>query len=303
MTGRAGFCGGVMGIQTVAILGPGLLGGSLALELSGRGGISVRLWGRRQAALDQAVAMGFAGLATTDLASAASGCDLVVLATPVGVMRDLAERLAVLPSPPRLVTDMGSVKAMVEEEVAPVLRRAGIAFVGSHPMCGSERKGMEAAQLGLFSGAACILVPGAESAPGAVETVETFWSALNCRLSRMEAHTHDEAVARISHLPHAIAALLARVATREDVSVLDLAAGGFRDTTRVALGPPDMWREILLENRRAMLPLLRSFSTTLDSLVQALESGDGATIESMLEAGRRARALLATDPPAAPPLS
>jgi len=295
MAGGAGFRGAVMEIESVAILGPGLLGGSLALDLSGRGGIGVRMWGRRQAALDQARAMGFDGHCTTDLAEAAAGAALVVLATPVGVMHDLAVRIAALADPPQLVTDMGSVKGMVEDEVAPVLTAAGIPFVGSHPMCGSERAGMEAAQRGLFAGAACVVVAGTDSSPAHVQAIESFWTALGGRVVRMDARSHDEAVARVSHLPHALAALLAGVATRDDPSVLELAARGFRDSTRVALGPPEMWCEILLENREAMLRALKAYAGGLEALGQALAANDAPAIRAMLEAGREARSRLAPD--------
>ena len=284
-----------MEIESVAVLGPGLLGGSLALDLSGRGGLGVRLWGRRQAALDQARAMGFDGRCTTDLAEAVAGAGLVVLATPVGAMHDLAVRIAALADRPRLVTDMGSVKGMVEEEVAPALRAAGIPFVGSHPMCGSERAGMEAAQRGLFAGAACVVVAGTDASAADVQAVESFWTALGGRVVRMDARSHDEAVARVSHLPHALAALLAGVAGGANPSALGLAARGFRDSTRVALGPPEMWREILLENREAMLRALEAYAGGLEALRQALAANDAPSILAMLEAGREARSRLAPD--------
>lgn len=287
-----------MGIESVAILGPGLLGGSLALDLSGRGGLGVRLWGRRQAALEQARAMGFDGHCTTDLAEAVAGAGLVVLATPVGVMHDLAVRIAALADRPRLVTDMGSVKGMVEEEVAPALRAAGIPFVGSHPMCGSERAGMEAAQRGLFAGAACVVVAGTDASPADVQAIELFWTALGGRVVRMDARSHDEAVARVSHLPHALAALLAGVA---DPSALGLAARGFRDSTRVALGPPEMWCEILIENREAMLHALEAYAGGLEALRQALAANDAPSIRAMLEAGREARLRLAPGNQPPPP--
>ena len=277
---------------SVAILGPGLLGGSLALDLTVMGVADLRLWARRPEPLDEAARRGIHARFTTSLEEAVAGAGLVVLATPVGVMPSLAGRIAALPEKPALVTDMGSVKAMVEDQVAPVFRQAGIPFVGAHPMCGSEKKGISAAYPGMFAGSACILTPRNGEDAGVLAAVVGFWQALGCRIFEMPAAVHDEAVARISHLPHLAAAVLAAVAAGEHPEVLAIAAGGFRDSTRVASGPPDMWTEILLENRQAVLPLLRRMAAAFGDAADILEAGDPAGLSAVLTAGRDARALL-----------
>ena len=271
--------------DSIAILGPGLLGGSLALDLA-----DLRLWARREEARVEAEPLGLAPYFTTDLEAAVAGAELVVLATPVGTMPALAARIAAVGKPPKLVTDMGSVKAVVERATAPVLRAAGIPFVGAHPMCGSEQKGMAAARRGLFAGAMCILTPDVDEKPEIVEKVSSFWSALGCRLARLNPADHDSTVARISHLPHLSAALLAQTAAGGNPDLLAFAAGGFRDSTRIAAGPVDMWTEILLENRTALAPLVRQFAAACASAATALESNDSSAIRQWLELGKEARA-------------
>jgi prephenate dehydrogenase len=284
-----------MEISRVAILGPGLLGGSLALELAAAGWCDLRLWGRRREALDLADEMGVSGLLTTDMDAACAGADLVVMATPVGAMPALAKALAGLATPPQCVTDMGSVKGVLLATTRPVFHAAGIPFVGSHPMCGSEQQGMTAARLGFFQGAACIVTPEPDDPPAMVRMVEAFWQVLGCRVVRMGAAAHDAAVARVSHLPHVVAAALAAAAVADDPGVLELAAGGFRDTTRVAGGSPGLWCEILMENRAAVLAALAGFEAAAAGFRAALAAGDAAALTTMLEAGRVARAHL---PPA-----
>jgi prephenate dehydrogenase len=278
--------------DSIAILGPGLLGGSLALDLAAAGVADLRLWARREEARAEAEPLGLAAHFTTDLEAAVAGAELVVLATPVGAMPALAARIAAAGKPPQLVTDMGSVKAIVERATAPVLRAAGIPFVGSHPMCGSEQKGMAAARRGLFAGAMCILTPDAAEKPEIVEKASSFWFALGCRLARLTPADHDGTVARISHLPHLSAALLAQTAAGGNPDLLAFAAGGFRDSTRIAAGPVDMWTEILLENRTALAPLVRQLAEACGSAAMALESNDASAIRQWLEQGKAARAPL-----------
>lgn len=278
--------------DSIAILGPGLLGGSLARDLADAGVADLRLWARREDARAEAEPLGLATHFTTDLEAAVAGAGLVVLATPVGAMPTLAARIAASANPPALVTDMGSVKAVVERATAPLLRAAGIPFVGSHPMCGSEQKGMAAARRGLFAGAMCILTPDAGEKPENVEKVRAFWSALGCRLAEMEPSDHDTTVARISHLPHLAAAMLAQTAVGGKPDLLAFAAGGFRDSTRVAAGPVDMWTEILLENRAALAPLVRQLADTCSSVATALESNEISDIRQWLERGKEARSPL-----------
>jgi len=287
-----------MVFRRVAVLGPGLLGGSLALDLSAREGMDLRLWGRRAEVLDEARARGVGGLLTTDLAQAVAGAELAVLCTPVEVMPSLARQIAALPDRPAMVTDVGSVKGMVEKETAPVLRAAGIDFVGSHPMCGSEQVGMAAARGGLFDGAMCLVVPRAEESPVLVRAVEGFWQQVGMRVRCLDEADHDEWVARVSHLPHAVAAVLAAVALEGCPQAVAAAAGGFRDSTRIAGGPVGMWTGILEANSGPVAERLRVMSSRLVKLAEALEFGRADEVRDALEAGAAARALLDAAQPA-----
>jgi prephenate dehydrogenase len=267
---------------SVAVMGGGLLGGSLALAMAARGrGDAVRLWARRQETVDQARELGISHV-TTDLAAAIHGADLVVLATPVGAMADLAARMldAGLPAG-TLVTDVGSVKRLPQATVAPVLAARGVRFLGSHPMAGSEQNGIQAASADLFDGAACLLTNDGLTRPEDAVALENFWAAVGCRVSWTTAAAHDELVARISHFPHAVAALCAQVALRHPDDGR-FAGGGLRDTTRVASGEAGLWAEILMENREAVAEPLREMAERLREMLAMLDAGEQERLRHFL---------------------
>lgn len=252
-----------------AIFGPGLIGGSVAMALRSRApGMRISAWGRRREQLDELLCSGLADTATTDPAEAVRDCDIVVLCTPVGTMPDLASALAPALAPGAVVTDAGSVKGCVVAKLTPIL---GDRFVGGHPMAGSERSGLAAARADLFQGAACIVTPSTESSASALETTCSFWSLLGCAVTRMDAAEHDRLVARLSHLPHALAfALMNLVIDTLPDKAQDLAGGSFRDATRVAASDPALWTGILTENRTEVAAALREMSRLLKSMASAL---------------------------------
>jgi prephenate dehydrogenase len=278
--------------KILAVLGPGLLGGSVAMACRRRlPGVEVRLWARRAEAAAEAEALGVANLATSDLEQAATGADFVVLATPVEVMEGLARRLAAMPlARDAVVTDVGSVKRAVVEAVTPAL--AGAAqFVGSHPMAGSEKAGISAAREDLFEGSVCLVTPGAETGRDAVERARVFWSALGCRILEMSPERHDREVARISHLPHVMAAVTTLGALASDSAPLRCAANGFRDTTRVASGDPVLWTGILMENREAVLGALADTANHLQKLRDLLTAKDADGLQAFLATAKNLRDL------------
>jgi prephenate dehydrogenase len=195
----------------IAILGGGLLGGSLALALARLAEPpAVRLWVRRHESLGEASELGIAG-ATTDLAGALREANLAVLAVPVGAMPQLVSQAIEAGLPAGcLVTDVGSVKCPPHRMLAPLLGERGISFIGSHPMAGSERNGLSAATPGMFEGAACLLTNDNHAPAAFASALERFWKSVGCHTTWMSASIHDELVARISHLPHALAASGAR---------------------------------------------------------------------------------------------
>lgn len=235
----------------LAVFGPGLLGGSIALAARASGRFEVAVWGRRTAAIEELRARGMADDASTDARAVADGADIVVFCVPVGAMPELAQRVAPAISPRTLVTDVGSVKEVVVNALSPIFRGRA-RFVGSHPMAGSEQTGLAAARADLFAGSVCILTPEAASAAADVADVRAFWETLGCRVRELPPSEHDEIVARVSHFPHLLAAALVQAVAEGGTEALEFAGPGFRDTTRVAAGPPAMWTDILRTNRHAV---------------------------------------------------
>jgi prephenate dehydrogenase len=254
----------------LAIIGPGLLGGSIALAARRAGGFHVAIWARRPEAVEELEKRSLAEIASTDLAVVVKDADIVVLAVPIGVMASLSRQIVPLLNPGAVITDVGSVKAPVVEELKAIFTQ-GARFVGSHPMAGSERSGLEAARAGLFDGAPCIVTPEADSDPAGVSTIHRFWETLGGRVLELSPASHDEIVALISHFPHLLAAVLVNLVGEKNAAAFDFAGPGFRDTTRVASGQPEMWNEILRSNHtavrasvEAMIEKLREIATLLD---------------------------------------
>jgi prephenate dehydrogenase len=257
-------------MTNLAIIGPGLLGGSLALSARRLGRFRVKLWARRSEAAVHLNSLNIADHVSTDLAEVCADAQIVVFCVPVGAMLSLAVQIAKLLPKGALVTDVGSVKAQVVRELSGVFG-TDAHFVGSHPMAGSEQSGVHAARADLFEGAVCIVTPEQQSAPEAVLAVRSFWEEIGCTVRMLSPADHDEVVALISHLPHLAAATLVNTVSSQNARAMAFAGPGFRDTTRVAAGPPEMWTEIMAANRdplrksaEAMIEKLREFITLLD---------------------------------------
>ncbi len=245
----------------------------------------VSVWTRREESLP-AVKKALPGCRVScDLKSAVAGADLVVLCTSPHAIENSGHQLAELLPDSTPVTDAGSVKLRI---VSALEQSLGGRFIGAHPMAGSEQSGISAAQPDLFDGAVCILTPTPKSDPRALETVRQFWKEAGCRLHEMSPAVHDMAVARISHLPHAAAAALVHAALAINPEVALLAGSGYRDSTRVAAGPEDLWKEIFLDNREELLSGISDLQNSLEALKNALSRGDGEAIEAFL---RKARSL------------
>lgn len=261
--------------RSIAILGPGLLGGSLALAVKKCWPqVEVRLWGRRAEAVQDVLQRGIADMASTDAADVVRPASLVILATPVVVMESVSKCFIDSLSPDAVVTDVGSVKRSVVSVLEPLFASAGIPFIGSHPMAGSEETGIDAARADLFDKATCIVTPTAQTQTAALARVQAFWAALGCRLLSMNVDEHDRKVARISHLPHAIAFALVRAALQADASAAECAGNGFRDTTRIAGSDPDLWSGILLENQSEVSAAIQDVITELQDLLAIVRGAD-----------------------------
>lgn len=258
----------------VTIIGGGLLGGSLAMALARIDQApQVRLWSRRPETTTQAKALGIVH-ATSDLAEAVAHAELLVLAVPVGHMADLVSAALVAGLPAFcLITDVGSVKQKPHQALRKCLSNQSQCFIGSHPMAGSEQGGIRSATANLFQGAACLMTNDEGVDDTKTIALERFWQQVGCHTKWMSAADHDALVARISHLPHIIAAAAARVCLASPQDGV-FGGGGLRDTTRVAAGNPTMWTEILSENREAICLPLRQTISELNAILGSLESTD-----------------------------
>ena len=277
--------------QKITIIGVGLLGGSLGLAIKKRG-IAAKVDGyvRRTASIAECEQYGVADHVTRDLARAVEGADLVILCTPLSRMQELAEQMIPSLKPGTIVTDVGSVKASVVQQLEPHFAKADIHFIGSHPMAGGEKMGVSAAKADLFENAACVITPTARSNADALAAVEKFWKSLGSRLVKLSPETHDELVSRSSHLPHVVAAELANyvLSPTHDKEQVTLCANGFRDTTRVASGSPEMWRDIATANQKHLSRVLGMFIEGLEEFRHALDTGDTKAIEEFFGEAKRA---------------
>jgi len=276
--------------ERIAVIGLGLLGGSVAGAARARG-VAARVVGvsRGRDTAAAAVAAGLADEATHELAAGVAGAELVVLCTPVFAMGETLRRAAPALAEGALVTDVGSVKGPLVETL-PGLLPPGVAYVGAHPMAGSHETGLRHASQELFAGAVCVLTPTPATPERAKARVRAFWKALGARVVERDPAAHDAEVAWVSHLPHALAFAYAGSLAAAPAAAFALAAGGFRDFTRIAGSDPELWADILVTNRKALAGPLAAASRSLATLAEALEAGDLDAVHRLLAAAREALA-------------
>lgn len=282
-------------VERVAVIGLGLLGGSIAAGARARRA-AARVVGvaRHREAAAAALRLGVVDEAYHELARGVAGADLVVLATPVGAMPELLRRAAPHLAEGCVVTDVGSVKGCLGETL-PGLLPPGVHYVGAHPMAGSHQRGLGAARADLLEGAACAIAFGPDVPAAAVARVADFFAALGARVRVRDAARHDAEVAWISHLPHALAFAYAHALGDAPASAAELRGSGFRDFTRIALSDPELWAEILGANRKALAGPLGRVAQRLAELARALEQGDPDSIERFLATARESLARFADD--------
>jgi prephenate dehydrogenase len=271
----------------VGILGLGLIGGSLALALKGKRG-APEVWGcdRRKETVRQAISAGAIARGCTE--AQLSGCDVVVVCVPVLRSVEAIRRLGPRMRPGTVLTDAGSVKSGIVREGDRAAARGAFFFVGGHPIAGTEASGFAAADPGLFRGRSFVVTPTSRTDAGAIHRVERIWKlAGSAVLLRMDPKVHDHVFAYVSHLPHAVAyALVHSVATLPSRVPLGYSAGGFRDFTRIASSNPEMWKDIVLENRAEILRALSHYRRNLDLLERRIGAGDA---DGLLEYFGRAK--------------
>ena len=281
-----------MTVARVAIIGLGLLGGSIGLAVKARGlAIATTGWDRDPAVRQRAAERGLVETVCDTAEAAVAAADLVILCVPVGAMGDAARAVAPGLAPHAIISDVGSSK----EAVATALTEAlpGACIIPAHPVAGTEQSGPDAGFGTLFAGRWCIITPPDGVDPARLEALSAFWTALGSKVELMDAAHHDLVLAVTSHIPHLIAYTIVGTASDlEDVTqseVIKYSAGGFRDFTRIAASDPVMWRDVFLTNKGAVLEMLGRFTEDLTALQRAIRSGDGDTLFDLFTRTRAIR--------------
>ena len=281
--------------KQVAIIGVGLIGGSLGMILR-RKALADQIIGvgRRVENLKTAVALGAIDRYVSDSREGVRGADLVVLATPVDTYERHLHEWAHCLAPGAIVSDVGSVKGTLVERSEAAMP-AGVHFVGAHPIAGKEKTGVAAGSDQLFKGARCILTPTKRTDAMALEQVTQLWTETGSIVLTMDPHLHDQILGAVSHLPHVAAFALMNALSElrdQQVPALDLAGhsgGGLRDTTRIAASSPEMWRDIFLWNRDNVVSYIDRYGRALEELKQLIKAGDAAGIEKAIERAKAER--------------
>jgi prephenate dehydrogenase len=281
-------------IRELAIVGLGLLGGSAA-KAARTEGLARRIVavGRSAARLEAARRDGSVDRVTTDLEAGVRDADFVLLAAPVAAIESMLADVWQTAAPEATITDVGSAKAAIVRAADRLAAGRPLAFVGAHPMAGSEQSGYAVARADLFQGATVILTPTERTDPEAAKRVTQFWEALGARVTALEPERHDHVVAAISHLPHLVAYALVESVAQLNGQALELAARGFKDTTRIAASDPRVWREIFLTNRAALGETLTAFRAALAEVEALIGTGDGERLERKLAEIKAVRERLA----------
>lgn len=281
-----------MSIKRVAIIGLGLLGGSIGLAISERASDIITTGFDRDANVrEKARALGLVGTICDNAAQAVADADLVILCVPVGAMAQAARELADHLPENAIISDVGSSKKSVVDALSTAL--PGRIIIPAHPVAGTEQSGPDAGFATLFADRWCIITPPANADSDAVKRLSDFWTQLGSRVEIMDADHHDLVLAVTSHIPHLIAFTIVGTASDlEEVTrseVIKYSAGGFRDFTRIAASDPVMWRDVFLNNKGAVLEMLGRFTEDLTALQRAIRSGDGDTLHDLFSRTRAIR--------------
>lgn len=280
--------------ETLCVIGPGLIGSSVLRRLRERPGLVNRLVvaDRDPAVLDRVRALDLGDDITADLAKAVADADCVMLCVPVGAIAPVAEAIMPHLKAGAILTDVGSTRRSVVDALTPHLRD-DIAYIPAHPMAGTEHSGPDAGFASLFEDRWCLLTPDPHAPQTDIDHLAAFWREMGARIRIMDVDHHDTICAMVSHLPHLIAFTICGTADTlaEDMraEVLDFAASGFRDFTRIAASDPTMWRDIFLNNSDALLSVLDRFSHDAAAMAKAIREGDEKTIVDTISRGRRIR--------------
>lgn len=279
-------------VKKLVIFGVGLIGGSVALALK-KAGVNTHIVGvgRTRNSLDEALNLGIIDVAESHIQAAVKDADVIMLAAPVAQTTQILKSIQPFLQPNTVITDAGSTKGDVLSSAKEVLGNQFKQFIGGHPIAGAEKSGAAAAMADLFVAKNVVLTPTDETSTNAVNTVTALWQSCGANVSTMRAEQHDAIFAAVSHLPHLLAfALVDDIASRPNAPQLfSFAASGFRDFTRIAGSHPEMWRDISLANRQALLDEINAFEQELGTVKQLLIQSDSAGLEALFERASHAR--------------
>ena len=282
-------------IQTLAIVGVGLIGGSLAMALKQAGAVGRVIGvGRSRVNLDTALSLGAIDEIQSDLQQAVGHADVIVLATPVNTIAELFKIIAPMIDDNKIVTDVGSVKSGIVEQAKRALGNRFNRFVPGHPIAGQEKSGIAAATTDLFENHKVILTPTEETDSEACLAIKKMWQTTDAEVKSMTVSEHDRILSITSHLPHVLAYVMMDFLSTfpESERCYEMAAGGFYDFTRTASSDPEMWRDISIMNKRHLLEHIEKFKKRLDNVATMIDAGEQKAIEDLYASAKRARALV-----------
>ena len=280
-----------MNLGVIAIIGTGLIGGSIGLGLKERG-LATKIIGvgHRKASLNKALKIKAIDEGTTSIEKAVKNADMIILATSVSLIPDHAKKIIPLMKKSAILTDVGSTKnyivSQINNEIKSRCGREKPDFIGAHPLAGSEQRGIESARSDLFEGSVCVLTPTSLNSKQGITRLSNMWKALGARISIMTPSKHDEILALVSHLPHFVASSLAGVI---DEKHWEFASSGLRDTTRIASGDPELWLDISKQNKQKIIEALRSFSEEVECMINDLERGNDKKLLGRLKKAKTVR--------------
>jgi prephenate dehydrogenase len=280
-----------MNLGVIAIIGTGLIGGSIGLGLKERGLATTIIGvGHRKTSLNKALKIKAIDEGTTSIEKAVKNADIIILATSVSLIPDHAKKIIPLMKKSAILTDVGSTKSYIvshiNNEIKSRCGREKPNFIGAHPLAGSEQRGIESARSDLFEGSVCVLTPTSLNSKQGITRLSSMWKALGARISIMTPSKHDEVLALVSHLPHFVASSLAGVI---DEKHWKFAASGLRDTTRIASGDPELWLDISKQNKKEIIEALRSFSEEVECMINDLERGNDKKLLDRLKKAKTVR--------------
>ena len=276
--------------RQVTIIGPGLLGGSLSLAVK-KMDISEELviWARSEKSINKAVQTFPFARIEKDLQESVRGSDLIIICTPVETIGDVLQQIKPFIDENSLVTDVGSIKGSICSIAQEIFGDSMASFIGSHPMAGSEKSGMEFSDPMLFMNRACILTPMDNVKESDLLSLRKFWEKMGMIVQILDPSSHDKIIADLSHLPHLISSILAHSLAPKQESAQKVGGQGLADTTRIAEGDANLWSNILLENKKNLIQALQNFKRSLDSVELSLEEGDIDKLRDFLEEGKEFR--------------